>query len=298
MLMNVAVASRPEEVLVHRVVGRSYYAECADPPLSIKCMYGGVGRYVDDEGHVYSVDDDSYLILNRGNGYSVEKNTRTPMETFCIFLPDDLTAGVASDLTRAMDARLADPEPDGARGFNLIEHRHPHEGAVARRIATIRRATVAEQIDDEWLEEAMLELAASLVAAEKTVRTRIARLPWMRAATRRELYRRIHVARDHMHAYLAEPFSLVVAARAAGLSPYHFLRAFRTILGTTPRAYVTAERVARARRLLEHTALSVTEIAAETGYESLPSFITLFRSRTGLTPAQYRRVQSRFRNRR
>jgi len=296
MLMNYSLARQPEQVLVHRVIGRSYYAECSDPPASIKCMYGGVGRYVDDGGRAYSVDDEGYLVLNRGNGYSVEKSTPTPMETFCIFFPDDLVASVAADLTRDANARLAAPTGDGAVLFDLIEHRHPHEGEVARRVASIRGAAVAGRLSDDWLEEAMVELAASLVAAQETTRVRIARLPWARAATRRELYRRIHVARDYMHACLAEPFSLAETARAAALSPYHFLRAFRTILGVTPRAYVTAERVVRARRLLEQTSLSVTEVAAQTGYESLPSFSTLFRKRTGLAPVQYRRAHRQMRN--
>jgi transcriptional regulator GlxA family with amidase domain len=55
----------------------------------------------------------------------------------------------------------------------------------------------------------------------------------------------------------------------------------------------------RARGLLASTPCSIDEIAAMTGYESLPSFITLFRSRTGLTPTQYRRERrGEFSNRR
>jgi AraC-like DNA-binding protein len=294
--LNYALAHRSEEVLIHRVIGGSYVGRCADPLLSIKCMYGGVGRYRDDAGRDYAVDDDCYLILNRGNGYTVEKSTPTPMETFCIFFPDNLVAGVARDLTRDAGALLDEPAPAGGSAFNLIEHRHAHQGPVAGRIASIRAAAAAGGLTDVWLEEAMLELSAGLVGAQHLVRSRMARLPWARAATRRELYRRIHVARDRLHACLAEPFSLAETAREAALSPYHFLRAFRAILGVTPRSYVTAERVARARRLLEQTSLSVTEVAAEVGYESLPSFVTLFRARTGLTPARYRRAWRQSRN--
>lgn len=85
------------------------------------------------------------------------------------------------------------------------------------------------------------------------------------------------------------PVSLESMAREAYLSKYHFVRAFRRIFRETPGRYVTHRRIARARKLLERSDLSVTAICFEVGFESLGSFITRFKQVTGESPGRYRR---------
>lgn len=48
--------------------------------------------------------------------------------------------------------------------------------------------------------------------------------------------------------------------------------------------------VIEAQRLLYHTALSVTEIAAELGFESISYFTTFFKKHTGTSPEAFRRI--------
>ena len=116
-------------------------------------------------------------------------------------------------------------------------------------------------------------------------------MPAVREATRVELYRRVHVARDYMHACLHESLSLDDIAGVAALSPHHFLRTFKAVFGHTPHQYLTQKRLERAQFLLSKTDLPVTDICMDVGFESLGSFSTLFRKRIGLSPRQYR-VQS------
>jgi AraC family transcriptional regulator len=88
---------------------------------------------------------------------------------------------------------------------------------------------------------------------------------------------------------LAESPTLTELAANAGLSPYHFLRAFKSAVGVPPHRYQMQLRMNRARELLETTDLSVTEIAAQVGYDD-PSYLgRLFRKHFGTTPAAYRR---------
>jgi len=66
-------------------------------------------------------------------------------------------------------------------------------------------------------------------------------IPSTKPATRRELYRRIGLGRDvHPHAF-REPIGLKDVARAAHLSPFHFLRDFQ---GTPRRDAVDLSEVA------------------------------------------------------
>jgi AraC family transcriptional regulator len=86
----------------------------------------------------------------------------------------------------------------------------------------------------------------------------------------------------------AEPLGLSDMAERAGLSRYHFLRAFRAATGTTPHQYLVASRLRRAARLLLATELPVTEVALEAGFGDLSNFIRTFRRAAGRSPRAFR----------
>ena len=100
-------------------------------------------------------------------------------------------------------------------------------------------------------------------------------------------------ARDFLADRFHERPSLEDAAREAYLSPFYFNRLFTAAFGETPHELVTRLRIERAKRLLLADAASVTDICFDVGYESLGSFSTLFRERTGLSPASFRREARR-----
>ena len=77
-------------------------------------------------------------------------------------------------------------------------------------------------------------------------------------------------------------------AREVAISPYHFIRQFAALYGTTPHQFRTAERVARAKQLLA-TGRPVTEVCFDVGFESLGSFSALFTKWVGVAPSRYRR---------
>ena len=79
------------------------------------------------------------------------------------------------------------------------------------------------------------------------------------------------------------------AAKAAALSPYHFIRLFKSTFGRTPHQVLIDARLDRAKQLLLADHLSVTQVCLEVGFASLGSFSTLFARRVGASPAAYRR---------
>jgi len=71
-------------------------------------------------------------------------------------------------------------------------------------------------------------------------------------------------------------------------SKYHLLRLFKKYYGFTPKQYLTDIRIAKAKRYLTE-GHSVTATCFKVGFESLGSFSSLFRVKTGLTPRQFRK---------
>src|SRR5690606_24704554 len=88
---------------------------------------------------------------------------------------------------------------------------------------------------------------------------------------------------------LSEDISLDELAAEARLSPFHFARMFKQSLGVPPRVYLTRLRMEKASELLEHTDLSVTEIAQEVGYSSNQVLARVFFKHQHLSPTDYRR---------
>ena len=68
---------------------------------------------------------------------------------------------------------------------------------------------------------------------------------------------------------------------------------FAEAFNETPHQFVARLRIEHAKKLLLAGHHSVTDICFETGYESLGSFSTRFRSLTGLSPAAFRRESRR-----
>ena len=76
-------------------------------------------------------------------------------------------------------------------------------------------------------------------------------------------------------------------ARAVGLSPYHFHRIFKTVLGVTPKAYATAHRNKRVREELGRSA-TVTQAIYGAGFNSNGRFYATSSEVLGMTPSQFR----------
>ncbi|WP_424878824.1 helix-turn-helix transcriptional regulator [Streptomyces sp. SLBN-8D4] len=101
--------------------------------------------------------------------------------------------------------------------------------------------------------------------------------------------RQIRLAKDAMDRDWADPeLDLGAVAAHAGYSRYHFLRAFKEAYGETPGQYLTHRRIERAEEMLRAADLSVTEICHLVGFSSLGTFSARFKTRTGLTPSEYR----------
>lgn len=73
-------------------------------------------------------------------------------------------------------------------------------------------------------------------------------------------------------------------------SKFHLLRLFKKYYGQTPKQYLTERRIEKAKELLKK-GMSVTDACFNVGFESPCSFSTLFKSRTGQTPADYKKEQ-------
>jgi transcriptional regulator GlxA family with amidase domain len=100
--------------------------------------------------------------------------------------------------------------------------------------------------------------------------------------------RRLLRAKDRMDAASDEEWPVRRLARVSGVSEAHFARSFKQAFGLPPHRYLLTRRIERAKTLLRDTDLSITEIAFQTGWESLGTFGRTFRDITGESPGAVR----------
>ena len=92
----------------------------------------------------------------------------------------------------------------------------------------------------------------------------------------------------YVETHLSESMDLAELAAIAGLSVYHFARAFKQSAGVTPHHYLVRRRIERAQEMLARSELPLSEIALATGFSDQSHLARHFRQLVGMTPGQFR----------
>ena len=95
---------------------------------------------------------------------------------------------------------------------------------------------------------------------------------------------------DAVRADPAARWTVSAMARRAAMSERSFVRRFVASTGTSPGAWVVAQRLTMARDLLETTDLSIERVSDAAGLGSAANLRTHLRAETGLSPRRYREL--------
>jgi AraC-like DNA-binding protein len=255
--------------------------------LSIKCFFNGQAHYTSEGGH-HAANDSSYLLLNYGQPYTVEIESQTPVESFCVFFAPSLTQMVYRSLHESAEQALDPSDPHHSSGPLFFDRTYYHDELLSPALQQLRRACARGIPAKGWMVEQFHDLLQLLFKVHARTIDEVNAFPAARPATRQELYRRLHYAKDYADAFFTTQITVDDLAGTAGLSTNHLLRLFRQVFHQSPYQYIIGRRLEQAQHLLRKTDRPVTEICLEVGFESVSSFSGLFRRRTGLSPLAYR----------
>ncbi len=102
---------------------------------------------------------------------------------------------------------------------------------------------------------------------------------------------RIRALMQYVDINYSEDISTEQAASFTGFSKYHFIRLFKLHTGYTFHDYLTLKRIHSAAALLKGDE-AITEIAFQSGFNTLPSFCRAFKKYTGYSPSEYKKLSS------
>ena len=208
-------------------------------------------------------------LINPGMVHSGVPVPDTAITYWMLYLKAEWMRRAASDLR---DDDRGFPE------FTAVIGRETGLNMALRRLAVLATTGTASGTGSLELESAMVATVGRLLALHGDVS------PARRGDQGR--HGAVRHAREFLASDLDARVTLDQAARAAGLSRWHFLRVFKRATGVPPHVFRTQRRVDLARRLLR-SGMPPAQVALETGFADQSHFTRKFRQFTGATPGQY-----------
>ena len=237
---------------------RDREAEELTESCSVALVLAG-GFVVRDQHGTSLLSEGSYLLVNAGHSFACSHRHGEGDRCLSFRIEPELFARIAHDV--------------GARPA-FAHNRLPPLRPLAPLTARARLAMTNPAL----MEEVALELAAAALGLSGRTG---------RASASTHHGRMSDVLR-HMAANSAAAHTVTGLARMARLSPYHFLRSFKTVTGVTPHQWLLRARLRAAAEKLAATTAPVTDIALDVGFEDLSNFTRTFRAEFGASPREYR----------
>jgi len=254
--------------------------------LSVKAAFGGAEDYFID-GRRITVDDDTFAIINTDRTYASRIEALRPVQSFSIFFDRSLPAQAWQSLSRAQSA-LDCPVDAEQWPVEFAEKLYEHDSLVSPVLRHIRVAVDSGPVEDAWLDEQLLFLLGRMVRLHNKKLRIEAVIPSRKPATRKELLRRLGLGVDFMQTRYRDPVRLKDIAGAAHLSPFHFLRVFKSVYRISPSDYVNRKRAMAALRLLRESNWTMNAVADHVGFGSRTSLYRHLRAHYGVEPRELR----------
>jgi AraC family transcriptional regulator len=250
-------------------------AAMPQPPLDhhVLVMHLGGDKRVSRSGaglrQVFSVPLGGLTIIPAGCAF--DWRTEGPIDFAHLYIaPDRLNRTVGAVFER-------DPSP-----FVLHDKVGADDPLLRALTAAILREVEAKTAPRAYLESLFESALVQIVQRHSNVGD-------MRQIARHTLApTRLRRVLEHIETSLCGDLELKALADVAGLSPFHFSRAFHKAVGEPPLAYVMRRRMQIARTLLRTTTLPIADVAARAGFNSSSYFATAFRRHAERSPSDYR----------
>jgi AraC family transcriptional regulator len=202
----------------------------------------------------------------------------SPVSFLHVVIADELVAKVAEQMGRSVQGRYRLERALGRAGSPQLNHL----------LALVHiEATHPAESGALYMDSLAQALAFQLLREFSEIQGR-PELSFRGGMARARLRRVL----DYIEANLGVDVRLAELASTADLSTQHFSTLFKQSTGLAPHKYLTARRIERAKHLLTHTTISLTDIAAACGFSDQSHFTNVFRHVVKCTPRRWREATS------
>ena len=234
-----------------------------------------------------NINSDYFFISNQHQNYSLEIDNFFT-ETFNIHFSEKLLAEVYKGTLQPADKLLDDPFKENESQPDFYNRLYTKDAEFNRIISKLYTHSEGGHQQNMLLEEQLIEVLVYLLKIHKNLSREISRLTLVKPSTRAEVYKRLIHSLNYMHSYYTTELSLEELCTIACLSKFHYLRLFKSAFQQTPYQYLINLRLEKAKTLLQHTHIPITEISITLGFQNITSFSRLFQQRYYYSPSGFR----------
>jgi AraC family transcriptional regulator len=250
-------------------------------PLSLFSNLSGKSE-VTVNNRTTRVGSDYFFIGNNTQRYTLEITKKNAAEIFNIHFGECWFENILGGMQDGFDKSLDQiHSPNTVEFYNKL---YPKDDIVR---SLQLQLSVPGKIRLER-EELLTRLIVHLLRINRNEKLRLDHIDAMRLSTKEEIVRRLHLATDHIFSNYHTDISLDELSRISMLSKFHFLRAFRQVFGIPPHMFLNEVRLGKAKDLLIHSGLEVSEISKAIGIKDASSFSRMFKKKIGVYPTAYR----------
>jgi AraC-like DNA-binding protein len=150
-------------------------------------------------------------------------------------------------------------------------------------VAAITNGQAQHHIDKEWF----LDLVEKIIFHEYGNYLALSGIRSVRLETRKEILRRLRVARQYMDDEYLGIEEINQVAVFCNMSEFHFFRSFKQAFGVSPYQYLLNKRLDLARGLIRAGDMSITAVASQCNFPDVFTFSKAFKRQFGAAPSQF-----------
>lgn len=257
--------------------------------LSLKTVLSGEEWYTIDRRRI-AVRPGQFLVLNNDQEYSCSIEGPEKTAIFSVFFREAFANNVLRDMLSSEDTLLDDYADVEEKKPEFFQTLSVIDVTLQQKLQSLIAVLNEFGYDSHRVDEHLLFLLYDLIHKHKAALGHTKKVKAVKPGTRREIYKRLCMAKDFMHASFMDKQGLNMITQTACLSTPQLTRQFKAVFKTTPHQYLTQIRLGQAERLLKQSDMPVHEITRACGFENTSAFCRLFRKAYGLSPQSFRLI--------
>jgi AraC family transcriptional regulator len=233
---------------------------------------------------------DSFVLLAPGTKYISRVDSDEPIKTLSISLTQSFVKDFLASSHMNSTSLIGYKNQEAQFPVQTI---YPFKGDMWFNIMNLQTQLNKDQCNEQLVNEYLSHLLINYYRLyQEEIQQKFDNLNFVRSSTKNEIFNRLILAKEYISNNYNQKFKIEDVASASYLSTTHLMRTFKLAYGVSAYEYLTHVRLSRAQALLKEGKQSVNEIVMLVGFESVSSFISLFKASFHHTPLKYKKLIS------